>query len=788
MPIVLDGALTRLEDDISSGPNPWIRNSGTAGAYDEIKAGPRSIRREAVNSYKMWWESVRAGTEPAITNEAAYATSTNGVEWTKYASNPILSPTASSWENGEVAPTSVAWDPSAAQYVLYYHGGNNGGPRQIGRATSTDGIAWTKYASNPILTVGGAGANDQNDCADCKVVRLSATEWIMLYRGNDSGDTGRIMRATSTDGQTWAKTGTVLTPTGTGWEQSGVFGNSTPLIDGEGRWHMWYVGQSSGSVQTTGYAYSDDKGVTWTRGANNPVLQGNAEADSPDTGGAGDTLEATHDGDKVIVTYYGITMSGYTGAGGSPIRSICAAWLPLKQTSVPAKPGRFYQPGDKTALAASLTLLDNATFTIAVRFRCYEDDTFRHFYTEDAAFNKQVYFRLQSSGVIKCWFRTPTAFVDDLVSTIRYDDNKWHNVAMRRNSSASWDLIVDGAVVDSSTTNPGTLTGETPNIAYGNWLSLANEPLLGTIGRIAVWDGATLTLSEITAFLNNGTLPGAGSPLWWHNPGTASPETDQSGNGNTGTVTGTTVVDAAEDAGVTPVAGVAAAGVAPTAVAGVASGTKKSPSAAPAPVAVAGQAAGVKAAPAAASGPAAVAGAATGVKVAVSVGACPVAVTGAATSPKAAPGVATAPAGITGAATGLKVAPSVAASPVAIAGAAQGVKSGISVGAGGLPLAVTGRAAGAKVSIGAARQPVAAAGASVAAKIGRAAGALPVAAAGGAGSAKTAAAAGTAPAAIAGRVAGINPAALVPARGATKQLTHTGSVKALSHTAEVTVR
>lgn len=557
----MDGALTRLEDDILSGPNPWLRNSNDVARYDESKAGPRSILKVAAGDWRMWWECIKntdAGNDDLT--QTAYASSVNGVEWVKDdAANPVFVPNAlATPENDEAAPSSVVWNPATGKYHLYYHGGNNGGTRRIYLATSTDGAtgkAWTRENSgNPIISL------ETGDVwhADAKVIRVSATSWVMFYRRNSAvNDT--IYRATSTDGVTWV-VDTVNSPVinvgaATTWDDARVVATTVPIVDLNGRWHLWYVG-NDGSFDAVGYAHSDNLGVTWTKGGSNPVLTRNGEVDSPDAGGAGDVLDAVNDGEKIIVTYGADTLAGYTGAGGVPIRCICAAWLPYVADVVPAVPGRFFVGTDRVSMANTVDTLDQTAFTIAARVRTYEHNTFREIYTEEAAFNESCYLRVTSAGVVNGFYRTPTAQVD-ISGAARLDDNLWHNVAWRRNGAGSFDLIVDGAVVVSSSTNPGT-TSVAPFIAYGNWHASAapgaTEPFLGCISRIAVWRGAAITLAEITAFLDNGTLPAAGAPSWWHDPGTASPETDLSGNGNTGTVTGTTRVNAAPTFGLVSLA------------------------------------------------------------------------------------------------------------------------------------------------------------------------------------------------------------------------------------------
>jgi predicted GH43/DUF377 family glycosyl hydrolase len=116
--------------------NPLLAK-GPTGSYDELKIGPRAILRVAPNDWRMWYEAVPAGNQ----SYTAYATSPDGLAWTKYAGNPVMSP-SEAWEgngstNHEDSPTAVLKEDGL--FKLWYHG-ISGTTRQIGYAESIDGI------------------------------------------------------------------------------------------------------------------------------------------------------------------------------------------------------------------------------------------------------------------------------------------------------------------------------------------------------------------------------------------------------------------------------------------------------------------------------------------------------------------------------------------------------------------------------------------------------------------------------------------------------------------------
>lgn len=169
-----------------------------------------------------------------------------GVTWSKYVSNPVLSPGGvGTWDHSYIKDPSVQWDGS--QYVMYYTG-YNGSTFGIGRATSSDGITWTKDASNPVITPSGTG-DETNGCYFPNVLYIPtrSPSWLMWYQGFPAGATpvspnGIVMRfADSTDGVTWTKRGTVLTAgTAGAFDDSGI--GTGGVVHDSGTFHVYFAG------------------------------------------------------------------------------------------------------------------------------------------------------------------------------------------------------------------------------------------------------------------------------------------------------------------------------------------------------------------------------------------------------------------------------------------------------------------------------------------------------------------------------------------------------------------
>ena len=191
------------------------------------------------STYVMWYSGTpEDGGPPAI----FIATSTNGTTWTRgNGGAPVLQGTPLSFDQDGVFGPDVVYDPAdpATPYRMWYSG-RAGVFGAIGYATSTDGISWTKYPGPgqlplAVLTHGPAGSADSFSAADPSVLKDGST-WKMWYTGDDSSKK-RVAYATSTDGITWAKGGKVIAPEDPGVSANIAFGAFAP--DGlEDRQHL----------------------------------------------------------------------------------------------------------------------------------------------------------------------------------------------------------------------------------------------------------------------------------------------------------------------------------------------------------------------------------------------------------------------------------------------------------------------------------------------------------------------------------------------------------------------
>lgn len=129
---------------------------------------------------------------------------------------------------------------------------------------------WRRYEGNPVI------GNELGECFDVFV--LPDTEGYRMYFSWRSRKS--IAVSFSKDGFSWDPPRIVLAPeASTGWEDDV---NRMCLLKKDGRYHMWYSGQTQGSLRDNsgtsrlGYAVSDD-GLEWERYSTRPVFEAENE-------------------------------------------------------------------------------------------------------------------------------------------------------------------------------------------------------------------------------------------------------------------------------------------------------------------------------------------------------------------------------------------------------------------------------------------------------------------------------------------------------------------------------
>ena len=202
--------------------------------------------------FKMWYTDGWLTPVPVIN----YAESTDGITWTEYSSNPVMS-------NGS---TPVLHGSVFHFGTTYYAYEANGSPAtQIDQWTSPDGVSWTLAHAN-VLHCGSAGAWDVGGPYNVWVW-IEGTTWYMLYEGGNVSGVYSIGLATSPDGIVWTKDAANPVLTGTG-----SFSGPT-LYKFGATYYMWLHTSVSSSLPSDISLFSSTDLHTWTPSPKNPIYE-----------------------------------------------------------------------------------------------------------------------------------------------------------------------------------------------------------------------------------------------------------------------------------------------------------------------------------------------------------------------------------------------------------------------------------------------------------------------------------------------------------------------------------
>ena len=244
--------------------NPVI-DLGDNGSWDDVHLSHPSVLFDG-NMYHLWY----AG-DNGSSRGIGCAKSDDGVAWEKYPDNPVLSDgIGDTWDGDFVTQPSVLHD--GTMFHMWY-AGYDGTNMRIGYATSDDGVNWTKNAANPVLDLGESGAWDSTGVSNPFVLH-DGTQYCMWYTGYD-GTNMRIGYATSDDGVAWSGVlwnkhdNPVLDLGESGSWDSVVISSPTVVLEND-VFQMWYAGYDGDNL-TIGYATSSD-GMAWTKDASNLIL------------------------------------------------------------------------------------------------------------------------------------------------------------------------------------------------------------------------------------------------------------------------------------------------------------------------------------------------------------------------------------------------------------------------------------------------------------------------------------------------------------------------------------
>ena len=137
---------------------------------------------------------------------------------------------------------------------------------RIGYATSPDGLKWTKAngtaGAGAILGLGGSGATDELGVGDPYILKENGL-YKMWYVGYD-GKARRIHYATSTDGLNWTRRGVVV-DLGHSGQQDELGAQSPVVIRRSGQYELWYQGRGATTPRYQVIRAVSSDGLSWKK-------------------------------------------------------------------------------------------------------------------------------------------------------------------------------------------------------------------------------------------------------------------------------------------------------------------------------------------------------------------------------------------------------------------------------------------------------------------------------------------------------------------------------------------
>ena len=209
--------------------------------------------------YKMWYTGYIGGDDDP--KSLGYATSTDGITWTRYAQNPIFS---EKWTE----------DMFVIKHENKYYMFAEGKDDVAHMLTSPNGINWKEQGDLQIRNV--AGDTIHGPYGTPSVV-VEDGKWYLFYERNDEA----VWLATSNDRKIWTNVQDepVLKRGPEPYDSGAVASNQ--VIKFKGKYYMYYHGSTdagwaapgANSIWTSNVAMSTDM-IHWTKYTKNPIVEG----------------------------------------------------------------------------------------------------------------------------------------------------------------------------------------------------------------------------------------------------------------------------------------------------------------------------------------------------------------------------------------------------------------------------------------------------------------------------------------------------------------------------------
>ncbi len=234
-------ALVRGSDGIHWGTPVIVLGPNPETGWEENINRPVVIYRGG--GYHMWYTGQAHGH-----SWIGYAVSQNGIRWKRVSRKPVLS-SDKPWEKVAVMCPDVIWDKCARIYRMWYSGGEQYEPDAIGYATSRDGIHWTRARQNPVFRSDPRHKWEQQRVTACQVI-YSDGWFYMFYIGFRDINHAQIGLARSRDGiSSWQRLPeNPIIRAGRGaaeWDHDACYKPCAVWDGTHNRWLLWYNGRNA---------------------------------------------------------------------------------------------------------------------------------------------------------------------------------------------------------------------------------------------------------------------------------------------------------------------------------------------------------------------------------------------------------------------------------------------------------------------------------------------------------------------------------------------------------------
>jgi predicted GH43/DUF377 family glycosyl hydrolase len=187
------------------GPEGAFDHGGVVlGAYlyesYDIKA-PRTLKRQDGKFWSLYGAYPRQGGYELRPGAEGVATSRDGVTWTRFKNEPILSVQQAGCAQWEKDCIYQPWLLKREGRYYNFYNAANGHIEQLGLATSDNLLHWKRHPDNPVIPHGPQGSFNEKFSSDGKVFR-DGDHWVNFFFGVGGGS-AHIMAAFSRDLVRW---------------------------------------------------------------------------------------------------------------------------------------------------------------------------------------------------------------------------------------------------------------------------------------------------------------------------------------------------------------------------------------------------------------------------------------------------------------------------------------------------------------------------------------------------------------------------------------------------------